>query len=480
MQFVPRIGDFFAQLPSTVFLVDSSYDTNNPGDDFSGLIVVVSEDDNIGDAPGVILSTPALTIDEGGNGTYTVSLEGEPSGPVTVTFTQSSNPDVTFSPERLSFDAGNWSSPQTVTVFAAEDDDTINDTATFRHVVGSTLIESDGSTFSGKLNVGGTITVTVQDNDISDVLPNVILSTYVLTLGEGDIGTYTVRLRATPAGTVTVTPGSSNPNVTFTPGSLTFTTTDWDDPQTVTVRAAEDGDATDDTITITHSVSRDGEPGSVMIQGAVVSVTVVDDTAVREQEKEVVTETVAVVAAATVSNVTANIGTRFSAAGIGSGTIPGTPSDTGTGTMLQIAGRSIPLGQMLSPSPAMTAAGLDAHADVPSGFEPESRAWSPADSDLLRSSAFQIALNAADEGSAQATRAAPQWTVWGRGDFQSFASDPIDDSSYDGDLQGVISVSTCGLADSGWRVWPHHGSLSRPITAWREAVRTTTGGWMSG
>ena len=43
--------------------------------------------------------------------------------------------------------------------------------------------------------------------------------------------------------------------VTASPASLTFTADDWSTAQTVTVEAAQDADALDETATVTHSVS---------------------------------------------------------------------------------------------------------------------------------------------------------------------------------------------------------------------------------
>ena len=161
------------------------------------------------------------------------------------------------------------------------------------------------------------------------------------------------------------------------------------------------------------------------------------------QEQEVVTEAVAVVAAATVSSVTSNIGSRFSGARMGSGAIgSGAPTVTGDAVMFRIAGQSIPLGSAASSAESasslvMADTGFLGWSDLPSGFDRESQVWSPSTSGLLGSSACQIALNAADEDDGpQAMSALPRWTLWGQGDFQSFASDAVDDSSSDGGLKG--------------------------------------------
>ena len=78
-----------------------------------------------------------------------------------------------------------------------------------------------------------------------------------LTIQEGQSKTYTVVLNTQPTGNVTVTINDpmDNTDVTTDPASLTFTTMDWNSLQTVTVSAAEDGNAADETATITHTVS---------------------------------------------------------------------------------------------------------------------------------------------------------------------------------------------------------------------------------
>ena len=75
-----------------------------------------------------------------------------------------------------------------------------------------------------------------------------------LLVTEGDVNgsTYTVRLNAEPSEDVVVSiTGQSGTDLTVTPTSLTFTTTNWDQAQTVTVTAAADADALNDDVTLT-------------------------------------------------------------------------------------------------------------------------------------------------------------------------------------------------------------------------------------
>ena len=119
-----------------------------------------------------------------------------------------------------------------------------------------------------------------QDTGAVAVAPagGVMLSTTMLALEEdpgttnANVGTYTAVLTGQPAGAVTVTPASSNPDVTLS-GALTFNATNWNTAQTVTATAGADDDAVDDVAHVTHAVQ--GVPG--VTSGPRVRVTVNDD-----------------------------------------------------------------------------------------------------------------------------------------------------------------------------------------------------------
>ena len=78
-----------------------------------------------------------------------------------------------------------------------------------------------------------------------------------LDIAEGSSGTYTIVLDSQPTANVTVTINdpTDNTDATADPASLTFSSTDWSTPQTVTVSAAQDADAEDETATVTHTVT---------------------------------------------------------------------------------------------------------------------------------------------------------------------------------------------------------------------------------
>ena len=322
----------------------------------SGTSITLTDDDT----RGVTLSKSSLTIDEGSTDSYTVVLDSEPTGTVTISPTVTGSTDVTLNKTSLSFTSGNWNTAQTVTVSAAEDDDAVEDTATIAHsvtggdyasesadnvsvvvndnetastsvalsvnidslgegdaattvtvtgtldeairltdtnmmisigaesdsategvdyeTVGDVTLRIDAGSTNGTqtfsldpaddvvdeedetITVSGSVTgltvtgtsITITDDDTRGVT----LSKSTLTIDEGSSDSYTVVLDSEPTGTVTITPSvTGSTDVTLNKTSLSFTTSNWETAQSVTVSAAEDDDAVADTATIAHSVT---------------------------------------------------------------------------------------------------------------------------------------------------------------------------------------------------------------------------------
>ena len=233
----------------------------------AGVAVTVTDDD----AAGAAVSETTLTVAEGGSATYTVRLNTQPTSDVVISVTASGNTDVTVSPARLTFTTSNWSTAQTVTVSAAQDADAVNDAASIAHAVvdASSADEFDAVTIAG-------VAVTVTDDDAAGAA----VSETTLTVAEGGSATYTVRLNTQPTSDVVITVSSGNTDVTASPATLTFTSSNWGTAQTVTVSAAQDADAVNDAASITHAVvdaSSADEFDAVTIAGVAVTVTDDDD-----------------------------------------------------------------------------------------------------------------------------------------------------------------------------------------------------------
>ncbi len=158
--------------------------------------------------------------------------------------------------------AGDLSATFDITIFedlVAESDETI--------IIQWTLtpgIEATPTSF--------TFTGTITDNDETGVS----VRKTALTVTEQDTtgDTYTVVLNTQPTANVTVTvDGHAGTDVTPSPATLTFTPTNWETAQPVTVTAGNDADTADDTVTLTHSAtSADANYQGITIAGVTVTV----------------------------------------------------------------------------------------------------------------------------------------------------------------------------------------------------------------
>ena len=74
----------------------------------------------------LVLTPTAFTVTEGLTATYTVALKTQPSADVTVTISSSDSDKLSTDPTSLTFTDQNWNTAQTVTMTAAQDDDSID------------------------------------------------------------------------------------------------------------------------------------------------------------------------------------------------------------------------------------------------------------------------------------------------------------------------------------------------------------------
>ena len=363
-----------------------------------GTVTVNVVDDDIA---GVTVAPTVLSITEGGSGTYTVVLDTDPDlgrngSTVTVTPT-SNNADVTFAPASMTFTSSNWSISQTVTVSAARDDDADADEATITHEVagyGDVTTAADVAVVVNEIgNAPGAprnLTATPGDREVT--------LTWSPPLSDG--GTPIIRYEYQVDG-----------------GAWSET----DGPARHVVDGLTNGTQYRFAVRAINSVNEpEPGPGST---SALVSASP-QAHLIEPVEQEAVTETVQAVAAATAANIAANIGTRFSA--------------SRSGSTVVVGGQALTGGPV--PASAFNPIVTSRHQDPFREDDDFSRARSLDFDDLLRTSTFEVSLNAADE-EAQGGGMAPQWTVWGRGDFQRFASKPERGSTFDGDLKsGYLGV----------------------------------------
>ena len=261
--YTPQAGDVDTYLRATASYGDRHHTTANPTPSVSAVSAQVRA------APVVALELSSATIDEdGGTSTVTARLTGGTSGLETVVTLTKSDEVFTLSEPTLTIPA-NMTESQPVTLTAVPND--VDHDA-------SRMVEVTGTTPNPQVTGPDAAQLTITDDDTRGVT----LSPDALTVIEGDTTgkTYTVELTSEPEAQVTVEVVlPADTDVRVSPQRLTFTTTNWDDEQMVTVTAAHDtGDGDeDDMATITHTVTSSGDYNG--LSAGAVTVTVEDDEA---------------------------------------------------------------------------------------------------------------------------------------------------------------------------------------------------------
>jgi glucose/arabinose dehydrogenase len=209
------------------------------------------------DDPQLVVSTTSLNVNEGSSNTFTVRLASAPAGNVLVSVTRTAgDTDVTVSGgSSLTFTPGNFATPQTVTIAAAEDGGNTNDNATI-------TVSSAGQTSRN-------VAVTVIDND--PLAPS-FTSSPVLTAVDDAAYTYDANATGNPAPTFSLTTAPAGMSIDPTTGIVTWTPTNPGNFN-VTVQAAN-GVLPNATQPFTITVSADLPPTAALtrpLEGEVIS-----------------------------------------------------------------------------------------------------------------------------------------------------------------------------------------------------------------
>jgi hypothetical protein len=187
-----------------------------------------------GTAP-IIVSAISRSTDESGRAaTFAVKLGVAPSSNVVLDVTSGDTGEGTVSASSLTFTSANWNTYQTITVTGI-DDSLVDRDITYNITVAVNDAASDNSfdAISDSL-----VSVTNKDDDSASL---VISSISGDTNESGTTSTFTVSLGAAPVADVVIDVSSSDLSEgTITPLVLTFTASDWNTDQTVTVTGVDD------------------------------------------------------------------------------------------------------------------------------------------------------------------------------------------------------------------------------------------------
>ena len=215
----------------TISGTGTAYDGFDPAD-----VSVTNIDNESANDVGIVPSTSSISVSEtGSTSSFTLKLKSEPTANVVLSLSSSNTAEGIVSPSSLLFSRNNWNTTQTVTVTGV-DDYYDNGSTSFSIIVGSP--ETSDTNYNAKPS--STINATNVDNDTAGIT---IIASDNQTGEDGDNGTLLVLLNSQPFGDVILSVTSDNTSeTTVIPDNLTFTTSNWNTTQTVTLIGVDDND----------------------------------------------------------------------------------------------------------------------------------------------------------------------------------------------------------------------------------------------
>ena len=200
-EFIATAGEDDDGAGDTATLTHVATSTTNAGDgdyhnvSIGNVTVTVTENDT----PDVLFEDTmesagahSVSFDQGGTKIFKVKLSTEPTGAVTVTPSISGDADVSFTPPSLTFNAGDYTTGQGITVSAEADDDTVDVVATIEFAVTQV---GPSSEYNGVTVPSVTANVTDPDRSAA-VLPSSGSEITTLAVLEESTATYGVALFA--------------------------------------------------------------------------------------------------------------------------------------------------------------------------------------------------------------------------------------------------------------------------------------------
>jgi len=178
-----------------------------------------------------------VTTESGGTATFTIRLNSKPTADVAIDLSSNNGAEGSVNPAKVTFTPDNWSSAQTVTVRGV--DDSMQDGSPYYKIITSNTVSSDPGYSDKEVS---NVDVQNLDNDTAGIRvepKGVTLNTNE----DGLSATFTVVLNSQPAAGTDVSfslTSSDTGEGVVSPATLKFTGTNWNAPQTVTVKGVND------------------------------------------------------------------------------------------------------------------------------------------------------------------------------------------------------------------------------------------------
>ncbi|HKY39783.1 MAG TPA: Calx-beta domain-containing protein [Polyangiaceae bacterium] len=217
---------------SAAVSADTAYDKLDPDD------VEVKNQDN--DTAGITLipAMDLITFESGDMTTFGIALNAPPTADVTIPLSSNDDNEGTVTPSSVVFTTLNWMAPQVITITGVDDDRADGNQP---YAILTAAAVSDDASYAGLDGPDAQVI------NIDDDSPGItVTSAPVLVTSEnGDSATFTVQLNSKPRGDVLLDVVSTRLDEgVVSPAMLTFTETNWNAPQVVTVTGVDD-DVTD-------------------------------------------------------------------------------------------------------------------------------------------------------------------------------------------------------------------------------------------
>lgn len=196
--------------------------------------VILTNSDNETPGISVIAVSGRTTSETGVTAAFSVVLDTQPTANVTIALSSSDATEGTLSPVSVTFTRTNWNTPQIVTVTGIDD---FVDDGNVAYTIVTVPATSADPNYNGLDAVD--VVLSNIDNDTAGIAFTPVLSR--MTTEAGGTATFSVVLNAQPTAPVTIglTSGDTTEG-TLSPASTTFTPTNWNTPQMVTVTGVND------------------------------------------------------------------------------------------------------------------------------------------------------------------------------------------------------------------------------------------------
>ena len=197
------------------------------------------------DIPPLTFSVNSLSVDEGGESSYTFTVSHAPSEAFSITPVLSTEDEVTIT-EAVNITPENWSEGGEISISVGEDSDAQEERYRLEHVVAPIKFEA---------TMLPDVVFKVNEKDTDGLEP----STTSLSVEESASTSYSIHLLAQPLADVSIRPLPDRSDaLTVTQPLITFTPENWSESQEIEVHASDNGASVNNRVLIEHDAFGSG------------------------------------------------------------------------------------------------------------------------------------------------------------------------------------------------------------------------------